>query len=270
MAEPLSEHWPEIEARIRAANHVLLACDFDGTLSPIVPRPEDAYILPDCAEALKELAELPTYDVAIVSGRALADVRARAGLQNALYSGNHGMEIEAPGLMIEDEVAERARRVMRELRQALAPVVGQVSGAFVEDKGISLSVHYRMTPDLLEPDVQERVGQATANAVANGDVIVVQGKRVLDVRPAAARDKGMALRFLMEILSERTDEESRLPIYIGDDTTDEDAFREVNRNDGVSVLVGPIERATVARYRVESPEDVAEFLRRLASLGRRA
>ena len=141
-----------------------------------MPRPEDAYILPACATALRELSELTKYDVAIVSGRALADVRERAGLQNALYSGNHGMEIEAPGLMIEDEVAVRSRRVMRELRDALEPVVGQVSGAFVEDKGISLSVHYRMTPDELEPDVQERVRQATANAVANGDVIVVQGE----------------------------------------------------------------------------------------------
>ena len=107
MTEPLFEHWPELEARIRVANHVLLACDFDGTLSPIVPRPEDAYILPDCAAALKELSELTKYDVAIVSGRALADVKARAGLQNALYSGNHGMEIEAPGLVIEDEITEQ-------------------------------------------------------------------------------------------------------------------------------------------------------------------
>ena len=86
------------------------------------------------------------------------------------------MEIEAPGLVIEDEVTERSRRVMRELRQVLEPTVGQVSGAFVEDKGISLSVHYRMTPDELEPEIQARVRQATANAVANGDVIVVQGK----------------------------------------------------------------------------------------------
>ena len=87
-----------------------------------------------------------------MSGRALADVKARAGLRNAMYSGNHGMEIEAPGLVLEDEITAQSRRVMRELRDALAPVVGQVSGAFVEDKGISLSVHYRMTPDELEPD----------------------------------------------------------------------------------------------------------------------
>ena len=266
MAEPPFEHWPEVEARIRAANHVLLACDFDGTLSPIVPRPEDAYILPACATALRELSELTKYDVAIVSGRALADVRERAGLQNALYSGNHGMEIEAPGLMIEDEVAVRSRRVMRELRDALEPVVGQVSGAFVEDKGISLSVHYRMTPDQLEPDVQERVRQATADAVAGGDVIVVQGKKVLDVRPAAARDKGAALRLLMEALAKETGEGELLPIYIGDDTTDEDAFREVNRSDGVSVLVGSAERATEAGFRVESPKEVAAFLKRLAAI----
>ena len=143
----------------------------------------------------------------------------------------------------------------------LEPTVGQVSGAFVEDKGISLSVHYRMTPDELEPEIQARVRQATADAVANGDVIVVQGKKVLDVRPAAARDKGAALR-LRDGGAGYGDggTGARLPIYIGDDTTDEDAFREVNRTDGVSVLVGPAERATEAQYRVESPDEVAAFL----------
>ena len=270
MAEPLFDHWPEMEARIGAADHVLLACDFDGTLSPIVPRPEDAYILPACAEALRELSELPTFDVAIVSGRALADVRERVGLKSAIYSGNHGMEIQGPGLVIEDEVTERSRRVMRELRQALEPVVGQVRGAFVEDKAISLSVHYRMTPDELEQEIQERVLEATADAVAKGDVIVVQGKKVLDIRPAAARDKGAALRFVMEALAKGTGDESRLAIYVGDDTTDEDAFREVNRTGGVSVLAGPAERATAAQYRVESPEDVAEFLKRLVRIEARA
>ena len=265
MAKPLNEHWSDIEARIRAADRVLTASDFDGTLSPIVPHPDDAYILPECAEALAQLAELPNFDVAIVSGRALEDVQERAGIPNLICCGNHGMEIVAPGIEIEDGVAEQARLIIAELRQTLEPAVTQISGAFVEDKGVSLSVHSRMTPEELELKVQKIVRDATAGAVADGKIIVVQGKKVLDIRPAAARDKGAALRFIMDTLQHTTGTQL-FPIYIGDDTTDEDAFREVNRSGGISVLVGEPDRETAAAYRLDSPADVAVFLTDLAGV----
>ena len=259
MAEPLLNHWSDIEAHIRAVDHVLIACDFDGTLSPIVPRPEDAYILPECADALRHLTGQPGYAVAIVSGRTLEDVRERVGLPNAIYSGNHGIEIAAPGLAFEDDDAGRARLLMVDLRRELEPGVNQISGAFVEDKGVSLSVHSRMTPEELEPKVREIVYDATADAVAEGTITVVQGKKVLDIRPAAARDKGAALRFIMDTLL-RMSETELFPIYIGDDTTDEDAFREVNLSGGLSIYVGGPNRDTVAAYRLDSPDDVAGFL----------
>ncbi len=259
MAEPLFNHRSDIEARIRAVDHVLIACDFDGTLSPIVPHPRDAYILTECADALRQLTQQPGYAVAIVSGRALEDVRDRVGLPNAIYSGNHGIEIAAPGLVFEDDAVERARLLMADLRRGLEPGISQINGAFVEDKGLSLSVHSRMTPDELEPKVQEIVHAVTANAVADGEITVVQGKKVLDIRPAAARDKGAALRFIMDTLL-RMSETQFFPIYIGDDTTDEDAFREVNLSGGLSILVGGPDRDTAATYRLDSPADVAEFL----------
>ena len=264
MVEPLVNHRSDIEARIRAADHVLIACDFDGTLSPIVPRPEDAYILPECADALSQLTEQPGYAVAIVSGRALEDVRERADLPNAIYSGNHGIEIAAPGLAFEDDGAEQARLLMADLRLALEHAVSRISGAFLEDKGVSLSVHSRMTPEELEPKVREIVHDATTDAVAGGKITVVQGKKVLDIRPAAARDKGAAMRFIMDTLL-RMSETQLFPIYIGDDTTDEDAFQEVNLSGGLSILVGGPDRDTVATYRLNSPTDVAEFLNGLAN-----
>ena len=265
MADPVVNHWSDIEARIRAADHVLIASDFDGTLSPIVPHPEDAYILPECADALSQLAELPKYDVAIVSGRALEDVQERAGISNLICCGNHGMEIVVPGMMIEDDAAGQARLIMADLRQTLEPAVSQITGAFVEDKGVSLSVHSRMTPEELESEVRETVRVATETAVAEGKIIVVQGKKVLDIRPAAARDKGAALRFVMDTLQRATGTQL-FPVYIGDDTTDEDAFREVNLSGGISVLVGEPDRDTAATYRLDSPAGVAAFLTNLATV----
>ncbi len=265
MAEPLFEHWAEVKTRLQTASHVLIACDFDGTLSPIFDRPEDASILPACADALGRLAELARFDVAIVSGRALDDVRGRAGIPGAIYSGNHGMEIDVPGMAIEDGVAERAWLVMADLRRGLEGGVGEIDGAFVEDKGVSLSVHFRMAPMDLEAQVQQVVRDATAGAVADGKIIVVQGKKVLDIRPAAARDKGAALRFILETL-ERTSGARRLPVYVGDDTTDEDAFREVNVSGGLSIFVGGPDHDTEAAYRLDSPVDVAAFLTDIAGV----
>ena len=265
MTRTLFECWDEVDARIRASGRVLLACDFDGTLAPIVERPEDARILPECAEALREIASLPAFEVAVISGRALVDVRARVGLSEAVYSGNHGMEIEGTGLSAEDETAAAARMTMRDIARSLASAIAAIPGAFVEDKGLSLSIHYRLTPDDLEPEVEARAREALAEPVAGGQVIIVQGKKVLDIRSASARDKGAALRFLMEILDRRGDGEAHMPIYLGDDRTDEDAFRAANRADGISVYVGPGGWGTDAMYQLDAPADVALFLQRLVA-----
>ena len=266
MAEPLTPNWQDIETRIQAAPRVLIACDFDGTLSPIVPHPDDAAILPECLNALRQLTELPHFHVAILSGRGLDDVRARVGLANATYSGNHGMEIAAEGMTILDDSSEQARIIMSSHREEIVRATRIYEGVFVEDKGVSLSVHYRAAPEELEPHIERTVRAVTAGAVQNGVISVVQGKKVLDIRAADTRDKGAALSYVARTLQSAADAEY-LPIYVGDDSTDEDAFQEVNRTGGISILVGPAERDTVAAYRVDSPYDVADFLRRLTAMG---
>ena len=260
LAKPLIDHWESVAPMISKADCVLLACDFDGTLAPIAPRPEAARILPESATALGRLTALPSVAVAIVSGRALADVRELAGLAGVIYSGNHGMEIQGPGIDAMDDVATTLRPVMLRIHQELATISGRYEGAFVEDKGLSLSVHYRLVPDQLESEFEAAVHKACADILATGDVIVVRGKKVLDIRPAVASDKGKAMRFLRESVTERAGGRAHLPIYVGDDTTDEDAFREVNASGGLSVFVGPMDRPTDAAWRVGSPTDVTWFL----------
>ena len=260
LAKPLAVDWKAVAPTIAQADRLLLACDFDGTLAPIASRPEDARILPESAEALSKLADLPSCSVAIVSGRALADVRALAGIDGVIYSGNHGMEIQGPGIDATDGAASSLRPVMQRLRQQLATIVGRYEGAFVEDKSLSLSVHYRLAPDHLENEFETAVHRACKDILASGDVIVVRGKKVLDIRPAVAWHKGKAMRFLRETADEMASGRAHLPIYIGDDTTDEDAFREVNAAGGVSVFVGPHDRQTEADWRLDSPTDVTWFL----------
>ena len=260
LAKPLADEWKTVAPQIAQADRVLLACDFDGTLAPIASRPEDARILPESASVLNRLAELPSCSVAIVSGRALADVRALAGIDGVIYSGNHGMEIQGPGIDVTDGAASSLRPAMKRLRQELASMVGRYEGAFVEDKSLSLSVHYRLVSDHLESEFEMAVHGTCKDLLTSGEVIVVRGKKVLDIRPAVAWDKGKAMRFLRETADEMAGGGAHLPIYVGDDTTDEDAFREVNAAGGVSVCVGPQDRPTEADWRLDSPTDVTWFL----------
>ena len=201
-AKPLADHWKAVAPTIAQADRVLLACDFDGTLAPIASRSEDARIVPESALALSKLADLPSCSVAIVSGRALADVRALAGIDGVIYSGNHGMEIQGQGIDVMDGAASSLRPVIQRLRQQLAAIVGRYEGSFVEDKSLSLSVHYRLVPDHLESEFETVVHGACADILASGDVIVVHGKKVMDIRPAVAWDKGKAMRFLRETADE--------------------------------------------------------------------
>ncbi|HEX6940375.1 MAG TPA: trehalose-phosphatase [Longimicrobiales bacterium] len=245
----------------RRTGRMLLALDFDGTLVPIAPRPEAAVLSGEARSLVARLAARPDTDVAVVSGRALEDIRAKVGLDGVYYAGNHGLEIEGPGVqrVHADAVAARPRieACAAELREALAGIEGVV----LEDKGVTLSVHYRLVAS------EEEVARvrATVLRVCGGreGVRITEGKRVLEARPAADWDKGHATRFLLKALE--LDALPRSPaIFIGDDLTDEDAFRALRgRGDGVLVAAGePSETAATAV--LHSTDEVLELLAALA------
>jgi trehalose 6-phosphate phosphatase len=202
----------------RASGRLVLLLDFDGTLAPIVERPELAEMPPRTRRALERLMAMPGVAVAVVSGRGLADVRERAALGDVAYAGNHGMEIEGAGL---HRIHPQAAAARPELEAAAARIMADlegVDGAFVEDKGLTLSIHYRMAPEQ-EPNVREIVLEAVDG---RPELRVTEGKMVLEVRPRVEWDKGRAVLFLLEHM--RPSEDAPV-LYLGDDRTDEDAFR---------------------------------------------
>ena len=242
------------------AGSLLLGLDFDGTLAPIVPQPEEAALLPESRVALDMLAARGDTHIALVSGRSLEDLRRRIVLDRVYYAGNHGLEIEGPDVHRVHEEADAARgalgRLARDLERALAPV----SGAIVEDKGLTLSVHFRRVEN---PAETERV-RDTVRECARGHsaVRLTDGKKVIEIRPDVDWNKGRAFRFLRATLEDRF---GRGPaIFIGDDRTDEDAFRELGDTD-CSIIVGdPPQHESIAQSGLRSPAQVAEFLRLLA------
>ncbi len=240
---------------------MLVALDFDGTLAPIVERPEDAALPAGARPVLERLVARPDTDVAIVSGRGLEDVRARVGLAGAFYAGNHGMEIEGPGLERRVPEAVAARPRVAACAAALRDALDGIDGAQVEDKGATLSVHTRRVADADAAAEVERRVRAIAGDYPG--LRLTAGKKVLEVRPDIDWDKGRATSFLLGALEAGAG--LAVPVvFIGDDRTDEDAFRALGeRGDGV--LVAPAPPAdTAARAWVESPAGVLDLLRRLA------
>jgi trehalose-phosphatase len=237
---------------------LVVLLDYDGTLSPIAPRPEDAVLSAATRATLQALAA--RWPTAVVSGRSLDDVRDRVALEQLFYAGNHGLEIEGPegsGIrrsLAEDFVPDVAETVL-ELQRALAPI----EGSLVEDKHYSISVHYRLVATeqiaLVEAAVDESIARHPRLEKRHG-------KKVFELRPALAWDKGKAVLWLMETIDENGT--TMLPIYVGDDVTDEDAFRAL-ADVGIGVLVSEEPRRTAASYRLGDTEETRRFLARLAA-----
>jgi trehalose-phosphatase len=255
-----SEAVRRILAERKANRRILLAFDFDGTLSPIVPRPDEAVILPAAGRALARLAARPDTLVAIVTGRALDDVRARVREERAFFAGNHGFEIEGPGVRHRIDAAERLRPEFRMLREHLHHEVGHIPGVEIEDKGITISVHYRRVED---PALVEQVRTATVREAERSGVRATHGKRVVELRPPVDWHKGRAVDFLIDSFAA---DGAVYPVFIGDDVTDEDAFRAVRERGGLAILVadGEDSRETAAHARVASPEQLVPLLEALA------
>lgn len=246
----------------RRTGRLVLLLDFDGTLSPIVERADAAEMLPETRVALERLRRAPGVAVAVVSGRGLADVRERAALDGVAYAGNHGMEIEGPGLERIHPEAVAARPALDRAAARVEAVLPQHPGVVLEDKGLSLTVHYRSAGDAAEPAVSRLV----AAAVEGEDgLAVTRGKMVMEIRPRVDWHKGRAVAFLLEQMA--------LPdgvpiVYLGDDTTDEDAFAALTESghalhEGV-IVADPPSATTKARSFVRSPHEVAEIFARLA------
>lgn len=254
------EFVDRLRAQRAATGHLLVGLDFDGTLAPIVPLPQDAALPADTRLLLRSLAARPDTLVALISGRALDDLIGRAAVDGVYYAGNHGLEIEGPGVRRVHEAALAARERLADIARRLTAEVGGVAGAIVEDKGLTLSVHYRMVDD---PAQADRVREA-AHAGAAGELAlrVTDGKKVVEIRPDVDWHKGRALRFLRETLT--ADFPDSPAIFIGDDHTDEDAFRELGADD-CGIIVGETPPAqTAARARITSTAGVVTFLRALA------
>lgn len=251
MTRPLAEALDGVAARVRAAGRAWVGLDFDGTLAHHHNDPF-AVELPAGARAALE-ALVPRAAVAVISGRALADVRARVGVPGVAFAGNHGLELDAPGLAALDPVAVAARPVLAAAADLLRPVAAAL-GLPLQDKGLTLAIDYRGRPASARAEVARAIDDAVRAA---GGLYAHHSLIGSEVRPLGAGNKGTAAVRLWEHQLGR----AGVAVFAGDDRTDEDAFAALAGQVTVKVGDGP----TGAAYRATGPDEVRELLAALAA-----
>lgn len=249
------ERRDEIERRL-AGRRPAVFLDYDGTLSPIAPRPEMATLPEETREAVRRLAR--RYPVAILSGRGREDVTSLVGLDGLAYAGSHGYDIAGPGFRHEvgDGIPERIESAAEVLQRELEGM----EGVLVEPKRFAVSIHFRLAREEDLPRVEQVVDEV---ASAHPGLRKAHGKKLFELRPDLDWDKGQALLWMMDALG--LDPSEVIPLYVGDDLTDEDAFQIIEeREHGIGILVAEEPRPTTASYSLRDPEEVRRFLEWLA------
>ena len=246
--------------QLAAGRQPLICLDYDGTLSDIVADPAAATLVEGAAQVLQQLAlHCP---VAILSGRDLADVHDRVGVAGIWYAGSHGFELIGPdGSRHQYDPACAALEVLTAAAAELTEELGQIPGALVEHKRFAVAMHYR---NVAADRAAEVVAAAHRQGIRRG-LRITSGRKVVELRPDVDWDKGTALTWLGERIHEPG---PLLPIYIGDDLTDEDAFDAVLLSGvtGIGIVVRHSEdgnRPTAAGFTLNSPAEVCALLRRI-------
>ena len=246
-----------------AGTRLVFLSDYDGTLAdfdpdPTVPRPS-----PETCALLRKLSNKPDVSMGIVSGRRVPDLRTRTQLPARVYlAGLHGMEIEVSGRRWHHPDLEASRDHVSELGAKLEEVRDRFPGLLLEDKEASIAVHVRG----VDPELRERaLGLADEIAVplvADGMLRRLGGNMVLEFLPNIACHKGDATAWIARDVEERCQAPPWV-VFVGDDITDEDAFKAIEH--GAGVLVGT--RASAARYQLDSTRDVDALLEWLTREG---
>ena len=279
MPQHLLAVWPQIQRSLHAAGRVVLLLDYDGTLTPIVDRPDLASMPSETKEALVELRALtspePGLVIGIISARSLEDVSARVGIDGLLYAGNHGLEIRGPNLEFVHAEALKIKGSVDQVYLRLKEELAVHRGAIAEHKGLSLTVHYRLVDDEGIAAVKDTVDKTVRPELENGDLVVSPGKMALEIRPNIAWDKGTAISAIVAALGKEPPDSNpsvgvRLVMYFGDDLPDEAGFTAAQDTGGMGIFVGAAEQATSAHYRLDSPQQVGEILQLMRQVFRQS
>lgn len=244
----LFDHWKLVQRRLAKANYVALFLDFDGTLAPLRPRPNDVKLATRTRELLRRFARHPAITLCFISGRRRAKLQKLVKVRGAIYVGLHGWERDTGA-----RSAIAARLILADARRKLVERLSGLPHVWVTDKGPCFEVHYHGASE-----ITVRKTRAIVYSVfrpLKRDARLLRGRDVWEFLPWEFKGKGAAVRALIAEFPRPV-----LPIYIGDDITDESAFRALSK--GITIRVGK-PRRTRARFELRNPDEVFSFLKQM-------
>jgi trehalose-phosphatase len=241
--------------QIRNLNKIFLMLDFDGTLVPTMSKPDDARLDGELLVLLEKLNSLESVQVAIISGRALDDLRMRVPIDNFTLVGSHGGEfLFSDGESCRETLTENTALDISSLVEQLSGEMGAWVGCILERKPLGLALHYRNAREKVKIKVVSVFSSMASRMLKDSGMHLLRGDEVIELRPESI-NKGTAVIKLLD----RASDKMLHPVYLGNDRTDEDAFRELCVS-GTTVLVGPRNQGTLAQFCVASPNWTRTFL----------
>ena len=252
------ERLEEIAHRAEG-KEITVFLDYDGTLTPIVETPDKAILSESMRKTVIELSRHCT--VGIISGRDLEDVKDKVRIDSIVYAGSHGFDISGPsGLEIDHQVGKEFLPSLDQAEQSLSERLASFQGTAIERKKFAIAIHYRLADPSQTDTIEAIVDDVAAQ---HSDLRKARGKKIFELQPKMDWHKGKALFSLLEALG--LDRKDVLPIYLGDDVTDEDAFRSLQGR-GIGIVVWEQPYETAAMYSLDSPDQVGRFLTELIPL----
>ncbi len=259
----LFKEWSRV--KIELENRFLaIFLDYDGTLTPIVETPDQAILSKDTKVLLRELVKIPDCKLAIISGRSLADIERLVGIKEIEYVGNHGLEMGGSAINFESLLTPQFKKIMEQIKCDLSAQLAVVKGALVEDKGLTLSIHYRLVSEKDISKFKNIFNQVTQPFVSKKEIWIELGKKVFEIRPPVEWGKGKAILWLLKKEQYVSNKFKVFSIYLGDDLTDENAFAAI-KNSGLAILIGSA-KSSHAKYYLKDTQEVAQFLKEILEL----
>lgn len=248
-----------IDKALKSGGRIFLFLDYDGTLTAIVKDPLAAHLNPTTKKLLRQLSKKKNLVLGIISGRSLADIKKRVGVNNILYAGNHGLELLFKGkkTYTQEALLKQCLPTLNLAKRDLKRVLAGTKGVVFEDKGIIFAVHYRKVKKDLDR-IRSIFKKIASPYLKNGKLKITTGKKVLEIRPNIPIDKFDAVNFFQKQLKKKANE---ITIFIGDDLTDEDVFKRLGKSD-LGVRVGR-KQNSFAKYFLKNPQEVEKLLIRI-------
>ncbi len=257
------DHWPRVKESLKDKD-ILLLLDYDGTLAPITETPDKAVMTEDMRQVLVGLSKFSQCHLAVISGRKLSDLKHMIDIPNITYIGNHGFEIEGSRLDFESLISAQYREDLETIRGLLKTKLSSVKGIWLEDKEIILAVHFRLAGVKGSSLAKKIFMNVCQSYLRCQRISIMEGKKVLEIRPPIKWDKGEAALWILSKWQQQLGKDRIVTIYIGDDLTDEDAFRILD-GAAMTIKIGESGKSS-AHYFLRTQEEVFILLKQILAL----